>query len=119
MESLVLTSLNQVRQQAGLPPFQLRADISNISRDWSNQMIAANGIPHRPQNQLSAMLPPGWLAWGENVARATTLDAAVEGLINSPGHYQNMVNPAYNVVGIGVAIAPNGLVYLTQNFVGY
>jgi uncharacterized protein YkwD len=39
---------------------------------------------------------------GENLALAPTLDIAHDGLMNSPGHRANILNPAYRKVGIGV-----------------
>ena len=34
----------------------------------------------------------------------------------SPGHYENMVNPAFNQVGIGITVR-NGITYVVQVFV--
>lgn len=39
---------------------------------------------------------------GENLALAPTLQRAHEGLMNSPGHKRNILDPAFNRVGIGV-----------------
>ena len=39
-------------------------------------------------------------------------------LVNSPGHYANMVNPSFTHVGIGVVITPDGRVWVSQVFGG-
>jgi len=39
---------------------------------------------------------------GENLALAPTLQRANDGLMNSPGHRRNILDPAFNKVGIGV-----------------
>lgn len=118
MEIFVFNAINGVRARAGLSSVQLRSDISAIARDWSQQMINAGGISHRPQNQLSAMLPAGWRGWAENVAEAPTIEWAQSALEGSSGHYANMVGD-YNVVGIGVVIAGNGQIFVTHNFAKY
>ena len=41
---------------------------------------------------------------------------AVEGWLISPDHRANMLHPAYIKTGVGVSIAQNGGVYITQNF---
>lgn len=117
-EAFVFNAINAVRANAGLPPVQLRADLSNIARDWSQQMARAGGISHRPQAQLSAMLPAGWRAWAENVAEAPTAQWAQSALEGSPSHYVNMTGN-YNVVGVGIAVASNGQVFVTHNFALY
>ncbi len=40
----------------------------------------------------------------------------VVGWMNSPGHRANIVNDAYDLEGIGVAIAADNRIYVTQNF---
>lgn len=115
----MLGELNKVRANAGLGPLELRSDISAIATDWSQQMAAARSISHRPANQLSSMLAPGWRSWGENVAEAPSVEWAQSALRDSPDHYVNMVNPSFNVVGIGVVTAANGQVFVTQNFASY
>jgi uncharacterized protein YkwD len=40
----------------------------------------------------------------------------VTGWINSPGHRQNILKPTYDREGIGLAVAPDEKVYVTQNF---
>lgn len=44
---------------------------------------------------------------------------AVNDLMNSTGHRKNILNPNYQVEGIGVFVDENGTVYVTQEFCGY
>jgi uncharacterized protein YkwD len=53
---------------------------------------------------------------GENLALAPTLALAHQGLMNSPPHRANILNPAYRTVGIGVLDAGPYGVMVTQNF---
>ena len=52
----------------------------------------------------------------DNVSGATSL--AVKSLMNSSGHRQNILDPDYEVQGIGVFVDENGTLYLTQEFCG-
>jgi len=43
-------------------------------------------------------------------------ESTVEGWMNSPGHRKNILTPVWLREGIGVSIAPDDKVYITQNF---
>jgi hypothetical protein len=46
----------------------------------------------------------------EEIATSTVL-----GWMDSQGHRENILNLSYDRVGTGVAVSPNGKVYITQN----
>ena len=117
LENYVLGEINDVRAKAGLGPVALDPAVSNIARDWSQQMATGGFFSHRPGDQLGAMLPAGWRQWGENIASAPDIFWAQSSLENSPGHYANMVG-SFTHVGIGVHRS-SGQVWVTQNFVQY
>jgi hypothetical protein len=52
---------------------------------------------------------------GENVAVATTADDAHRALMASPPHRDNLLNPNFNVAGIGV-YRRNNRIYVAQDF---
>lgn len=57
--------------------------------------------------------------WGENIAAGYgTAEEATLGLMNSPGHCRNIMNPSYRVIGIGYARTEGSDFgnYWTQNF---
>ncbi len=43
-------------------------------------------------------------------------ETTVDGWMDSPGHRKNILSPYWKTEGIGVFIAPDGRVYITQNF---
>jgi uncharacterized protein YkwD len=43
-------------------------------------------------------------------------ETTVQGWMKSPGHRKNILTPYFKSEGIGVAITPDGKVYITQNF---
>jgi len=117
LENYVLGEINQVRANVGLGPLALDANISLVSRDWSQQMSTGGFFEHRPSDQLNVMMPAGWLKWGENIASASNIMVAQDELEKSPGHYANMVGD-YTHIGVGI-YRSGGYVWVTQNFGRY
>lgn len=59
----------------------------------------------------------GAFPWAENIARGySTGTAAVDGLMTSPGHCRNIMDPEHRVVGLGYYTAPDNPHNWTQNF---
>ena len=58
---------------------------------------------------------------GENIAYNQGFDDpgafAVERWLRSPGHRANILNAEFQLSAIGVFVAPDGTVYLTQEFI--
>jgi len=64
----------------------------------------------------------GFSTAGENLARNNVdehlaAEVALEGFLNSPSHRDNLLNPAFGEIGIGVAY-DGGMIYFTVVFVG-
>ena len=53
---------------------------------------------------------------GENLALAPTLQIAHTGLMNSPGHRANILNPAFGRVGIGIMTGGRRGIMVSQEF---
>ena len=72
----------------------------------------------RITHQLNRMRDGGvrFGAAGENLALAPTVQVAHDGLMNSPGHRANILNPRYRRVGIGVADGGMHGKMFVQNF---
>ncbi len=95
----LLAGINAVRAGVGVGPVTLDPLVSLVAQTWALVMATAGEISHNPDvgSQLN-----GILAVAENVGRGPSLDWIHNGLIDSPSHYRNMVNPNYTVVGLGV-----------------
>lgn len=95
----LLAGINDVRAGVGVGPVSLDPTVSLVAQAWTLVMATAGEISHNPDvgSQLT-----GIVAVAENVGRGPSLDWIHNGLINSPSHYKNMVNPNYTVVGLGV-----------------
>ena len=60
-----------------------------------------------------------WSAYGENIAAGqSTMDAAMNSWLNSPGHCKNIMNARYKDYGIGCAYKSSSSyrTYWTQDF---
>ena len=61
---------------------------------------------------------PGARVVAENVAVASSLNAAVEALVESPSHYQNMTDPRFTKAGMAAVTGRDGRTYVVQVFAG-
>ena len=120
-EAQLLTLANQSRKQAGAPPLTLDAGLSKAARKHALAMLEAQQLSHRLDGELS--LPVRLAAQtalqldqeGENVALDYDAPDGHEHLMLSPPHRANLLNPAYNVVGLGVVRSGDRL-YIVQDF---
>lgn len=123
-EARVLELANQARAAAGVPPLERTPELDTVARDWSAH-LAGEGLELAHNPDVGTLIPAGWSSWGENVgwtsaagAAPTDVAASVhDGWMHSEGHRDNLLNPDFTQIGIGVAVGPNGW-YLTQDFLG-
>ena len=113
-EGANLVDLNEVRASVGLGELVRASELDVKARQQAERMAAKGTIFH--SSSLVSGVSEGWSAIGENVALAGSVDAAQRALEASPSHYENMANPAFNQVGIGV-VSSNGVTYVVQIFV--
>jgi uncharacterized protein YkwD len=57
-----------------------------------------------------------YLSAGENLALGQTLNICHNGLMHSPGHRANILDPSYGRVGIGILDGGMHGLMVTQNF---
>ncbi len=119
-ELRLLTLLNQEREKAGLSKLQWDTHLAESARLHTKKLVEHQGLSH----QFNGELPLGervgatglrFNAVAENVALAPTIDEIHKGLMNSPPHRANILDPKYNSVGFGIALS-QGELYVTQNF---
>lgn len=136
LERQMLELINQERTSRGLNPLQLELNLNESAEDHSSWMLATDIFSHTGAGGSSAGqrmsaadfdFSGGW-GWGENIALQSERGAAGyaddvidlhNNLMNSSGHRANILNPNYEVIGIGIEIGDyNGwnAVVVTQNF---
>lgn len=112
-EASVFDRLNALRAQNGQPA--LFVDNELVAKAQAHSVDMAEG-----QQLFHSTLRDGVTGsprkMGENVAYAGSIDQAFQALLNSPPHLANMVDPAFNRVGIGISVSPDGRVWVTMVF---
>src|SRR5579862_2799084 len=120
-EQLLFYLANQARAQFGAPRLTLDAGMSRAARIHAERMVAERQLSHRLEGEPS--LPQRLAAEtrtqldqeGENVAFDFDAAQGHQHLMQSPPHRANLLNPAYNVVGLGVVRSGDHL-YIVQDF---
>ena len=117
----MLELLNRERMANGLQPLVMDDAIRQVARANSVNMFQQGYFAHVDPNGVSPFdrLRNGGISFrtaGENLALAPTVDVAHDGLMNSPGHRANILNPSFHRVGIGVADGGMHGKMFTQNF---
>jgi len=120
-EQQLLDLANQARQQAAVAAVQedlgltqaalLHAQAMASVRQLSHQFSGEPSLAERLAINTNLHLDRA----GENVAYAATVDRVQAVLMASPPHRENLLNPAYNVAGIGV-VRVGDTVYVAQDF---
>ncbi|WP_168246470.1 DUF4214 domain-containing protein [Mameliella sp. LZ-28] len=141
LERYMLDLINADRAALGLAPLVLELNLNTSAQAHSDWMVAADVFSHTGAGGSSAtqrMLAAGMDLSGswrsaENIAAVSVsgsdsyYDEVAQlhaNLMNSPGHYANLMDPDLVVVGIGIALGPltyegSGTwpsVLVTQNF---
>ncbi len=120
-EEQLLYLANQARRQAGAQPLTLDPGLTQAARTHAQAMVDARQLSHQFDGEPS--LPQRLAATtdlqldqeGENVALDYDPEHGHEHLMLSPPHRANLLNPTYNVVGLGVVRNGNRL-YIVQDF---
>jgi len=121
LEAQMLALVNNERARQGLAPLRADPELAEVARAHSRDMLARGYFSHvSPQGQdaFGRMRDArvAYLAAGENLAHASTLVQAHEGLMKSPGHRANILRPAFGRVGIGIVDGGRHGLMVTQNF---
>jgi hypothetical protein len=103
-ESAFVAKINDLRASKGLAPLQVNANLTAKARAWSAGMALAGKIWH---STLSDGVTEDWRKLGENVGMGGSVDGLHTAFVNSPHHYENLVDPAFGYVGIGIVMGGN------------
>ena len=109
--------INQTRKANGVPELPVSEALMNAAQVCSNRRYTWHRAPEESQAAADAGYPYGF---GSNLTVFTgTVDAAqhaVDNWINSPGHFETMIDPRCDCIGVGVA-QHDGITYCYM-FVG-
>jgi uncharacterized protein YkwD len=118
-------ALNEYRARAGAPPLARSDKLDQFATTGSDQ-LAAGGEPHGHFGSSDVFASgfcsgagenqaPGWPVNGDENG---TIDHVLEAMMGEGpggGHHDNIVNPHFATVGIGLIIK-DGSLYLTNDF---
>lgn len=121
LEQQMLVLVNQVRAQAGAPPLVMDDNLQKVARAHSRDMWLRGYFGHVDPdgNDPFARMRAAGITFetaGENIALAPTLSIAQFGLMNSPPHRANILDPHFGRVGIGIVSAGASGLMVTQDF---
>ena len=127
IERRAFEQTNQVRVQHGLAPFEWDADICRMARNHSESMSRLNFFSHvtpdglRLRDRARAVGIIAYKVLGENIAYNQGYEDpgafAVERWMASEKHRANILSPEFRAMAIGMYVAPDGSVFLTQTFI--
>lgn len=121
LEAEMLVLVNAERARAGVRALVADPETVEVSRDHSRDMFARGYFSHRTPEGASPFdrlrkSGIGFRAAGENLALAPNLERAHQGLMDSPGHRANILNPAFGRLGIGIVEGGRHGLMVTQTF---
>lgn len=122
-EQKAVMLLNADRQNAGLEPLKINLQLSKLAADYAVDMNRRKFFAHvdpdgKDPFDRMAGIGIDYPNAGENIALSPDVETAHKMLMDSPLHRENILNPKFTEIGIGVRPDVRGGVYLVQEFIG-
>jgi uncharacterized protein YkwD len=121
LEAEMLRLVNEERTKRGLKALVADPQLVPVARAHSQDMFARGYFSHytpEGKDPFDRMKSSGikYYSAGENLALGQTLKICHEGLMNSPGHRANILNPSYGRLGIGILDGGSYGLMISQEF---
>ncbi|HEY7703785.1 MAG TPA: CvpA family protein [Acidimicrobiia bacterium] len=106
--------INQTRLEVGVDPLSWSDGLAMVASGQAREMYSLGYVSHlspvtgRVTDRVAGSGIPLAVV-GENLALAGSIQAVHEGLMASPSHRANILNPSFDRVGVGVVRGPYGL----------
>ena len=110
----IRTAVNAVRAANGAPAWAYNPRLENAARSQARLMAARNTLSHDLGVTLRQRVTEAGYdgAVGENLAGGhKTLESAIEGWMNSPGHRSTLLSHKFAEFGLAVARTSSGKLY--------
>jgi uncharacterized protein YkwD len=118
---------NAERAKRGVAPLAIDAAVQGVAKQRAQDMLRTGEFTHEPQQsaRYTVLLDRAGVqrrTSGENIAwnsypQSQTVSVAMNGLINSSGHYANIVRSSFTHVGIGI-VSNGNRTYFAIVFIG-
>ena len=128
LEQALHEGANRVRSEHHRIALERRPDLDLVARAHSTDMAARRYLAHEnpegesPVDRLQRGGIRGFSLAGENAGQTNRADPVreiLEGWQHSPDHRTNLLAPAFNATGVGVARAADGTLYFVQVYVTF
>lgn len=116
----MLQELNLIRMALQMNPLRLDSSLTNLSQYYSDRMSREHFVSHyapddefilHRKKKFNVVTP-----LSENVARAKTIETALQNLLRSPIHYEAIIDTAALRAGLGISRDEDGIFFLAQHF---
>ena len=111
-EAALTAMINQTRQVEGVARVKKNPVLRTAGRKKSMAMARGGAFTH------SSSGAPPWAegrAAGQNIAMAPSAADALQAMLDSPDHRQNLLSRAWRYTGVGAAARCDGMVFFTIN----
>ncbi len=115
-EAYIHAKVNEARQ-GQMAPLRSDSRLVEVARDQAERMRDQGRIFHNPNNGADVEAQGvDWERVGENVGVGPNAADVQRAFMNSSPHRANILDPRFTELGVGVAVASNGRVYVAQVF---
>ena len=123
LEQKAILLLNAARKAEGLEPLKVNLLLSRLAADYALDMNKRKFFAHvdpdgKDPFERMAAIGIDYPNAGENIALSPDVETAHKMLMDSPLHRENILQPKFTEIGIGVRPDSRGGVYLVQEFIG-
>ena len=103
-EACFVQQTNATRASKGLSTLPVLGSLAGEARAHSQAMASSNSLYHSTADQY----PENWIGLGENVGVGPTCNDVEQAFLASPHHYENIVDPKWTSIGVGVVPNSDG-----------
>jgi len=117
-EARFVDLINAERARAGLGALTVHTGATAVARGWAAELARRGSLDHNPDlvRQVEANVTTAWVRIGENVGTGADVDAVHRALMASAQHRNNVLQGAYDFVGVGV-VRTGGTLWASMVFV--
>lgn len=116
LEAAFVADTNRIRAEHDLAELPVEPNLVAKARDWSATMASAGKIWH---SDLADGITIEWARLGENVGKGGSVESLQAAFVDSPLHYQNIVDVNWQALGIGVTVDEDDTIFVAVEFVEY
>ena len=112
-ETCFVQQTNATRAAKGLSTLPVLGSLASEARAHTRAMASSNSLYHSTADQY----PENWTGLGENVGVGPTCNDVEQAFLASPHHYENIVDPKWTSIGVGVVANSDGTgIWVTVGF---